>query len=110
MNNAERQKAYRDRQRALREADAEAGLPREAPRKRYELAYGADGRVIAWRALGSPQWVLGSGVGGSTYQGPSVGAPGGPQEGVEGESTKEEGLRALGELREQMGRPRRSAG
>ena len=64
MNNAERQKAYRERQRALKEAEAEVGLPPEAPRKRYELAYGADGRVIAWRALGSPQWTLGSGPGG----------------------------------------------
>ena len=57
MTGAERQKAYKERRRA----EAEAGLPPEAPRKRYELAYGADGRVIAWRALGSPQWVLGSG-------------------------------------------------
>ena len=72
MTGAERQKAYKDRKRA----EAEAGLPPEAPRKRYELAYGADGRVIAWRQLGSPQWVLGSGPGGSTYQGPSVGAQG----------------------------------
>lgn len=80
MTGAERQKAYKERRRA----EAEAGLPPEAPRKRYELAYGADGTVIAWKAAREPSvdarergW--GRGVLGSLCRGRwrASGAPGG---------------------------------
>jgi hypothetical protein len=108
MTGAERQKAYKERRRA----EAEAGLPREAPRKRYELAYGADGRVIAWRQLGSPQWVMGPGPGGERYEGLSVAGVtrsgkhvGGPErlsEGTDRESTPQEATEHLEGLREQL--------
>ena len=108
MTGAERQKAYRDRKRA----EAEAGLPPEAPRKRYELVYGADGTVIAWRALGASAWVLGPGPTGERYEGLSVAGVtrsgkhvGGPErlsEGTDRESTPQEATEHLEGLREQL--------
>ena len=113
MTSAEKSRRYRERRReAAGRAPEPATEPQGASEPRYELAYGADGTVIAWRALGASEWVLGPGPTGEGYEGLSVAGVtrsvkhvGGPErlsEGTDRESTPQEATEHLEGLREQL--------
>ena len=97
MTSAEKSRRYRERQReAAGRAPEPATEPQGASEPRYELAYGADGTVIAWRALGASEWVLGPGPTGEGYERPRR-----PSGGVseEGESGRAAAVAAIAEIR-----------